>query len=40
MHSDTSVQPWYKEFWAWFIIGILVFAVVLGWFQLKTSRRA
>jgi len=30
MHSDTSVQPWYKEFWAWFIIGILVFAVVLG----------
>jgi hypothetical protein len=30
MHSDASVQPWYKEFWAWFIISILVFAVVLG----------
>lgn len=30
MHSDTPIQPWYKEFWVWFIISILVFAVVLG----------
>ena len=30
MHSNTPVQPWYKEFWAWFIIAILVFAVVIG----------
>lgn len=30
MHTETPAQPWYKEFWAWFIIGILVLSVVLG----------
>ena len=27
---DTSASPWYKQFWAWFIIAILGFAVVIG----------
>ena len=30
MHTDTPIEPWYKQFWPWFIIGILAFAVVLG----------
>ncbi|MBF7729018.1 FixH family protein [Pseudomonas sp. N040] len=30
MHSDSPVQPWYKEFWVWFILAILAMAVVLG----------
>ncbi len=30
MHTETVIEPWYKQFWPWFLIGILVFAVVLG----------
>lgn len=30
MHSESPVNPWYKEFWPWFILGILGFSVVLG----------
>lgn len=30
MHAEQVSRPWYKEFWAWFCIGILIFAVVLG----------
>ncbi|PKM04964.1 MAG: hypothetical protein CVV16_02110 [Gammaproteobacteria bacterium HGW-Gammaproteobacteria-6] len=29
MQNDV-IPPWYKQFWPWFIIGILVFAVVIG----------
>ncbi len=29
MH-DNDIEPWYKQFWPWFLIGILVFAVVIG----------
>lgn len=29
MH-DNDIAPWYKQFWPWFLIGILVFAVVIG----------
>lgn len=28
--QDTSIAPWYKQFWAWFIIAILGFAVLIG----------
>jgi hypothetical protein len=28
--SQTPVNPWYKEPWVWFILGILGMAVVLG----------
>lgn len=30
MQTEHDNHPWYKEFWAWFIIGILCFSVVLG----------
>lgn len=30
MHNDSVARPWYKEFWAWFIIGILAISVILG----------
>ncbi|WP_227367594.1 FixH family protein [Halomonas sp. M20] len=26
----TQIRPWYKEFWAWFLLGILGLAVVMG----------
>jgi hypothetical protein len=29
MH-DEDIAPWYKQFWPWFLVGILVFAVVIG----------
>lgn len=30
MQHDENIPPWYKQFWPWFLIGILVFAVVIG----------
>ncbi|GGC88776.1 FixH family protein [Halopseudomonas salina] len=30
MQDDIDIAPWYKQFWPWFLIGILVFAVVIG----------
>ena len=27
---STDIQPWYRQFWPWFLIGILAFAVVIG----------
>ena len=28
--STSKKNPWYKQFWAWFLIVILAFAVVIG----------
>lgn len=30
MQQTEQNNPWHKEFWAWFILGILGFSVVLG----------
>lgn len=30
MQPESPVNPWYKEFWPWFILGILGFSIVLG----------
>ena len=30
MQHDENIPPWYKQFWPWFLISILVFAVVIG----------
>lgn len=30
MHDEENIPPWYKQFWPWFLVGILVFAVVIG----------
>ena len=30
MQHDNDIAPWYKQFWPWFLISILVFAVVIG----------
>ena len=29
-HHEQDIPVWYKQFWPWFLIGILVFAVVIG----------
>lgn len=28
--QENDIAPWYKQFWPWFMVGILVFAVVIG----------
>jgi hypothetical protein len=28
--QTEKIEPWYKQFWPWFLLGILGFAVVLG----------
>ncbi|WP_304640051.1 FixH family protein [Pseudomonas sp.] len=28
--DENNPPPWYKQFWPWFMVGILVFAVVIG----------
>lgn len=30
MQHEENIPPWYKQFWPWFLISILVFAVVIG----------
>ena len=30
MQSQTPIEPWYKQFWPWFIISLLALSVVLG----------
>lgn len=37
--QQPPVNPWYKEFWVWFILGILGLAVVLGTSMLVIATR-
>ena len=37
--QQTPVNPWYKEVWVWFILGILGLAVVLGTSMLVIATR-
>ncbi len=30
MQHENDIPPWYKQFWPWFLLGILGFAVVIG----------
>lgn len=38
MQHDNDIPPWYKQFWPWFLISILVFAVVIGMGLLYVSQ--
>jgi hypothetical protein len=39
MQSQQPVNPWYKEFWPWFILAILGLSVVLGTSMLVIATR-
>lgn len=39
MQPETLARPWYKEFWVWFILGILGMSVVLGSTMLVIATR-
>lgn len=39
MQPDTLARPWYKEFWVWFILGILGMSVILGTSMLVIATR-
>ncbi len=37
MQSQAPIEPWYKQFWPWFLISLLAFSVVLGLSLLTVS---
>ncbi|WP_263139468.1 FixH family protein [Pseudomonas sp. RIT-PI-AD] len=39
MQADVQFKPWYKQFWPWFIIGLLACSVVIGLSLLVISIR-
>ncbi len=39
LHKQDDVAPWYRQFWAWFVLGPLLLVIVVAGFTVSTAFR-